>query len=72
MNQHLSKSAAKPSSMSMRNPPTKRKRPDESFQRCVLPKITPSYDLNSKKLSSLVNPMKNGNNFVVFSFHLYE
>jgi len=74
MNQGLSKSAIKPSSKNMlkdpsyRNPPVKRKRADETFQRFVLPKITPSYDLNSKKISSLANPTKNGKKIVVFIF----
>jgi len=64
MNQGVSKFNPKPSSKSVSKFSTpshsslKRKRPDEPFQRYVLPKLTPSYDLQNKKLSTATTPLK--------------
>ena len=65
MYQSASKFNPKPSSKSVSkfstpsNSSLKRKRPDEPFQRYVIPKLTPSYDLQNKKLSTVTNPFKN-------------
>ena len=51
MNQLKSKSVQKLDIKFEINLNKKRKREDESFERIVVPKLTPSYDIESKKIS---------------------